>query len=375
MTLVRDVISMNRKSKVFFVHLYNDFSGSPKVLADAIDVVKEHYSATYLFTSGHNGFLSNADCCHVLIPYLRFNNRFLILISYIINQVILFFVLGFYFFLARVKGESVEVIVNTIMPFSATLCARVFLYPVTTYLHEVSLNSKALFGFLKFISINFSSRIICVSNYMIEALNLSTKKNVFVVQNSVGKNWDSYNYTYDIDLKFHYKQVLFVGSLKSFKGIEEFIGLASENPSLNFVAALNCEPEEFDSFFMKDIPDNVRLYYRPDKLKELYQKSMFVLNLSHVDTCVETFGLTLIEGFSFGCVAIAPPVGGPVELVTHDVGLLANSKDLSTISDFINSLVCCELTYKRYSLSALSISSKYTYSAYSQAILQSLGLK
>ncbi|MBG6247621.1 MULTISPECIES: glycosyltransferase [Symbiopectobacterium] len=63
-----------------------------------------------------------------------------------------------------------------------------------------------------------------------------------------------------------------------------------------------------------------------------------VVNLSDPKQCIETFGLTLLEGISFGTPVIAPPHGGPVKLVTEEVGCLIEPSNLDEISTYITML-------------------------------------
>ena len=41
------------------------------------------------------------------------------------------------------------------------------------------------------------------------------------------------------------------------------------------------------------------------------------MNLSDPELCIETFGLTIIEGMAYGLPAIVPNVGGPTEIVLN----------------------------------------------------------
>ena len=57
------------------------------------------------------------------------------------------------------------------------------------------------------------------------------------------------------------------------------------------------------------------------------------MNLSRVDKAIETFGLTIIEAMAFGIPVIAPPVGGPTEIVYDgEQGYLLSSHEIGLIS-------------------------------------------
>jgi len=77
--------------ELYFVHLFNDYSGSPRVLRDAIDCELEHSDKKYLFTSGHKGFLTGASCNLKTVPYKRSSNKFIVLFHFMIAQIYTFF--------------------------------------------------------------------------------------------------------------------------------------------------------------------------------------------------------------------------------------------------------------------------------------------
>jgi len=61
-----------------------------------------------------------------------------------------------------------------------------------------------------------------------------------------------------------------------------------------------------------------------------------LVNLSRVDQWIETFGLTLIEAMAFGLPVIAPPVGGPTEIVRHGrEGWLIDSRDRAALAEVV----------------------------------------
>jgi glycosyltransferase involved in cell wall biosynthesis len=55
-----------------------------------------------------------------------------------------------------------------------------------------------------------------------------------------------------------------------------------------------------------------------------------------VDQFVETFGLTLIEAMAFGLPVIAPPIGGPTEIISHGVeGFFIDSRNIAALSQAV----------------------------------------
>ncbi|PMM86853.1 hypothetical protein BCT45_05315 [Vibrio breoganii] len=363
------------KNRVFAIHQFNDFSGSPKVLSDALTAINNKEVPVTLFTSQHKGFLSNLSCSKVILPYFRFNNKFLVLLFYSINQLMLFFLLGYHLIIAKRNGETPKVLVNTIMPFSAILVSRLLSIPVYNYIHEVSVKPFILFRFLRLISTRFSVHIICVSEFMVNELGISDYNNVTVIPNSVGLDWLDKNIIYTVESKFDAPQALMVGSLKKFKGVDSYIKLAKENPNIQFKIALNCSEGEFLEFEAKYRSSNFLPYLRPKNIKNLYASSLFIFNLSKPELCVETFGLTLIEGMSYGCVPIGPQVGGPAEIIDCSVGLKADYRDLHTICDFIKHLSEQSNNFQSYYSNCLKRSENYSFENYSIRLCKVIGIK
>ena len=61
--------------------------------------------------------------------------------------------------------------------------------------------------------------------------------------------------------------------------------------------------------------------------------------MSRPQEWVETFGLTLLEAMSFGVPVIAPPLGGPVELLGDDLAdYLIEGTDIEGICERISAL-------------------------------------
>ena len=76
------------------------------------------------------------------------------------------------------------------------------------------------------------------------------------------------------------------------------------------------------------MPRNVAIHARTADPASFYEAADLLLNLPRVDLWMKNFGMTLVEAMAFGLPVIAPPVGGPVEIVTHGRdGWLMDSQD------------------------------------------------
>ena len=77
-----------------------------------------------------------------------------------------------------------------------------------------------------------------------------------------------------------------------------------------------------------------------------------VVNLSRTDEWIETFGLTILEAMTFGIPVIAPPIGGPTELIDDGYnGFLISSYNIDALEKKITELsknksLCMEISNK-----------------------------
>jgi glycosyltransferase involved in cell wall biosynthesis len=91
-----------------------------------------------------------------------------------------------------------------------------------------------------------------------------------------------------------------------------------------------------------------------DNLLPFYFDASIVINLSMPDLWIETFGMTLIEGFQFGTPCIAPDFGGPKEIIiNNNNGFLINPYNEDSIVNAINAILNSEKKYKEYVKNAL----------------------
>ena len=321
--------------KIIFIHLLNDYSGSPKVLSQVIQMVQKNGFETELYTGkSEDGFLSGMAEKHHHYFYKRFKSRLLTLVTFMLSQVSIFFKL------LKYRNENVIIYVNTMLPFGAGLAGRFIGKPVYYHVHETSLRPEILKRFLRYIVQRSASKVIFVSKTLKKEEGFS-KISQYVVHNALSDDFlntaISNQYRHLIDGQFN---VLMICSLKVYKGIYEFINIASlcqREGRINFTMVLNASQSEIDSYFRAIvIPSNMVLVSKQNDVAPFYQQASLVLNLSRIDECIETFGLTIIEAMAFGIPVIAPPIGGPTEIVRDGVeGYLISSYEIKIISNKI----------------------------------------
>lgn len=356
--------------KIIFIHLLNDYSGSPKVLSQVIKAVKKSDCEVELYTgTSDDGFLSGLTDKHHYYFYKRFENKYLTLIAFMLSQVSLFFKL------LKYHKEDVIIYANTMLPFGAGLAGKLMGKPVYYHIHETSLTPAIFKWFLRFIVQKTATKIIFVSKAVEEA---ETFDNIpqYIVYNAIPDDFmniaTNNQYKHLHDEKFN---VLMICSLKAYKGVKEFVTIASlcQNvPNINFTLILNAEQSEIDTFFQEYVlPQNLTLLFRKKDLVPFYQNASLLLNLSRVDQWVETFGLTIVEAMAFGIPVIVPPVGGPAEIVHNGLeGYLISSYETTQIAKAIVELSNDEKKCQQLSVMARKRANDFREELFEEKILE-----
>ncbi|MDB4068956.1 glycosyltransferase family 4 protein [Pseudomonadales bacterium] len=301
--------------------------------------------------SRSDGFLSAFDSQTDTYFYRRSRSKILTLGTFFVSQAILFFKL------LKYRKKNVRFYINTILPFGGALAGWVMRKEVIYHVHETSVTPKIFKLFLRSIVNITASKVIFVSQYLHDVESFD-KAEQFVVYNSLSKDfWDAAaRVKYPCDSRMF--NVLMACSLRDYKGVTEFIRIASmcaDKNAIQFTLILNASDDEITDYFSKsELTKNVGILARQSDLKEFYSRANLVLNLSKPDGWVETFGLTILEAMAFGIPVIVPAVGGPVELVRDGRdGYLMSSLEWPSIGDKI-----IELSYNRELCRELSISAR-----------------
>ncbi|MBK6006674.1 glycosyltransferase family 4 protein [Ramlibacter ginsenosidimutans] len=302
---------------IVFAHLLNDRSGSPKVLAEAIEGLSSAGQPTALFVgSDGSGCLDDVGVPTTRYWYRRGAHRLTTLFAYVASQLALFGKL----LLSRGIPKDAIVYANTLLPFGAAVYGRLTGRKVVYHLHEVSLTPWPLQWFLTTVARWTAAHLIYVSEFHRHCLPIPgvPATTVFnALDPAFVKKGKQAHYRHRRDGAF---RVLMLASLRDYKGIPEFIELArrvSEREDINFDLIANDDEEAVVRYFAsRKVPGNVTVHARTSDLTPWYAKASLVINLSRPDQWIETFGLTLLEAMVFGVPVIAPPVGGPCELIS-----------------------------------------------------------
>ena len=357
--------------KIIFTHLLNDYSGSPLVLSTAIRCFVEEGMAVELITSGGGkGFLSGLEGVRYhYLNYRFFENKALRLAALLWAQFQMFCKV-----LLHAKGDTV-VYVNTLLPFGAALAGRLLGKKVVYHLHETTVNPPALKGFLRKMATNCATEAVYVSNFLLEKEALPGVPSK-VVYNCLSQDFieKAESYLAQNPSKDWPFTVLMLCSLKEYKGVNEFVQLAGQLPDFRFVMVLNSDADAVRAFFRTmNIPDNLVIFPSQQDVHSFYQEAHLVLNLSHPEKWVETFGMTLLEAMCYGLPVIAPPVGGPVELVMDGQnGYKMDQRNIQLMAKKMAEIKQFPGLYQQLSANASSFADKFSERQFSQELLRAV---
>lgn len=327
--------------RIVAVHLLNDFSGSPKVLKQLLKGWVHNNMDVHLFTSAKKeGFLSTISGVNYSYFWYKLAiNPYLRLIFLVYSQIVLF--LKVLFFLK--KNDILYI--NTVLPFGAALAGKVRGVRVIYHIHETSMKPPILKRFLFGIVQLTAQDVVYVSQYVMKVENINVK-NKYLLYNALEEDYfnTAANYNKLVSKK---RNVLMICSLKIYKGVLEFVTLAQLNNHLKFRLVVNASQQEIDDFFKNvTLSNNLEIFPVQKDTHPFYQWADLVLNLSHPDLWVETFGLTAIEAMAYKRPVIVPPVGGIAELVEDGVnGFKINPHDTKELSLKINQIFDDPLLY------------------------------
>ncbi len=339
------------------------------VFREAIEAVLPFYEV-HLFTAtpSGDGFLNNIPSVkmHPLV-YKWSPNKFRTLHFFVSSQ------LKLCMRLLRFLKKNDTVYINTLLPFGATIAAKIKGCRIICHVHEVSLKPAPLKRFLVSIAERSAQKILFVSKYV--AAQYQFKKPVTeVIYNALPESFTSRIAGAKNPQEKAQFTVLMLCSLKAYKGIYHFISIAKALPHFRFELVLNTSQADFEHFCNTTVvPENCTLFPAQKDTLPFYQRASVVMNLSKPESWIETFGMTLLEAMAFGIPVIAPNVGGPVEVVENGVeGYNINSENESAIIQALKNLYSDAALYQNKSIAAKLKAASFTASSFTNHIQKSL---
>ncbi|MEL6651328.1 MAG: glycosyltransferase family 4 protein [Bacteroidota bacterium] len=316
---------------VVAAHLLNNFTGSPQVLAHALRALEQAGKEVHLYTSKGPGFLDNVKVSKRFKHAYRWSpNKYGRLLRFMWAEVRLFVRLLKYW------RKPVSIYANTILPFGAAAAGKLMGKRVVYHVHETAFQPAVFTRFLVGMMKRCADKIIYVSEYLKDFHELGLGEEQ-VIYNALSPDFVAKADKKPKAGKSDSFEIMMACSLKKEKGIFEYLDLAERMPDLQFKLIISQTQEEIDRFLGdRGIPANVSLLPLQSDMHPHYAEADLLLNLSHPDGWIETFGMTIIEGMTYGLPAIVPPVGAPVEIV--DSGIDGFQMDPHLVDDIADKI-------------------------------------
>ena len=358
--------------RVIAVHPLNDYSGSPRVLADFLTCNFLDPQMVTIITGRKSGFLHDGLGQRCLLWSPKRRTKILKLISFVFLQIQLFFATVYMVLKSYLKGEKVLVINNTMLSMGSILATRLCFATNIVYLHEWTIGSQRVGRIVRFSS-NFLIRIMAqevlfVSEFLSDRFKIPKSCKTTVLPNGLRADFIP-EPKLDQQRKFKEGKVLFVGYLKKNKGIFELLKIAEKMPSVPFQAVLNCSDEEIIDFTRRyRLPENLEFIPQKVDVQSYYQEAFLVLNLSLADACLESFSLSILEGMSCGNPVVVPPVGGHFEYFGSGAGEAIDARNTDQVVEFISRVKGDFALWKQYSDNAVERVDDYSAAAFQRRV-------
>lgn len=337
------------------VHLLNNYTGSPRVLSQLIRGLQRRGYTIHLLTSRGEGFLS--DIPGVNYHYFTYNwtrNKALTIARYAWAQLKMFLMV-----LLRFRAPGVKLYINTLLPWGAALAGKLLGKEVIYHVHELFPDDKSSAKIYLRVFRHTVSKAVFVSDFLKQRYPDAGAR-YRTVHNALD---DEFIRTMNGNTngKTMKGSILMISSLKEYKGVYQFVELSRSMPHRRFELVLSVTASEVKWFERQArIPANLHVFATQAHIHPFYERASLVLNLTLPQLCVETFGLTILEAMAWGLPVIAPPVGGPVELVADGVnGFLADANDLPLLRELVERLLTDRTLYERMAHAALRKAAGY----------------
>jgi len=209
--------------------------------------------------------------------------------------------------------------INTVLPIGAAVGARLIGKRVYLHCHEAVRERGGTYPHVSGIMLRLANHVTCVSrfqaSFMPAGLNISTVPNTLSAKFIAALHPNP-------EAAFRRRNVLMLCSLKSYKGIREYLNLATLMPNVKFSLVINDTARAISKWLAHNgitPSDNMCLYPRQTNVAHFYNNASIVVNLSDPRLFVETFGMTALEARACLLPVIVPVIGGIASLITDDV--------------------------------------------------------
>jgi glycosyltransferase involved in cell wall biosynthesis len=242
------------------------------------------------------------------------------------------------------SGKFSLVYVNTLLPISAVIAGYFARITVVTHIHEMRVRPRMLDFLAKLLAARCSGISIFVSNAHLKHFRGPVCRNSAIVFNGVKFREDSERACWERkNRRSSALRIGLVANFAAYKGIKEYLKIAvllEGNPEFKFYLVTNAsESVVCNEFLAGRVPAGLTVMGQGGDLSKFYSSIDVIVNTSVPSLVIETFGMSLLEGMSYGCVPIAPIIGGPLDFIKHgENGFICDSSDATSFSDVLSKL-------------------------------------
>ncbi len=345
------------------------------MLLATIKALKSREAVLLYVGSQGRGVLEEAGIRTHRYWYRRTRYRSVTFLTYFLSQVSLFRALS----KSRCIPSDATIFVNTLLPVGAMIWGKWTGRRVVVHVHEASITPGLFRRFLTYCATRCADLLLYVSNDHLARLPIPGPP-ARVVPNPVNPALAARAFGHVRRREGGVFRVLMLASLRGYKGVEEYMGLASAmlgRPDIVFDLVLNADAVEVTTFIAEHpFAHNVAIHHRTDDPAKFYSCADLVLNLSRMDQWIETFGLTLVEAMTFGIPVIVPPIGGPAEIVVHGIeGYCIDSRDADALRSALLRIADDPEIYAGMSIASKARARDFTFEAYASALNDALDVR
>ena len=229
--------------RIICFHIFNDYSGSPKVLCMVLEgLLKQGYRIDLVTSRG--GMLDKLE----RYPNLKKHSYRYEFSSSVVATMVRYTAIQLYTFFFAFRYlfcKDCVFYINTLLPIGPALAGRIMGKRVVYHYHENAFVKGAFYKGLAWGMQHIAHKIICVSAY--QASFLRRSRGVVVVPNALPQEFVDKLHPNPQEA-FERKNVLMLSSLKEYKGIREFVELARQLPQFNFTLVVNDTQENIDKY-------------------------------------------------------------------------------------------------------------------------------
>lgn len=349
-----------------FIHLLNDFSGSPRIINEKISCYNQLGGDCFVITNGSGGFIRTDSLKHQIIPYEKHSNMAMWAFRLLIWH------LRTFFLVLRLAKRSDVVHCSTLLTAPHLLAARLKGAKTVCHVMETTisppLHKYILIAFVRLLA----DKVVYLSAYVETALGTQFHKLPYCITYPCidQRILDSAKVQVSVAKEARPFTVGLICSLIWHKGYVEFIRLAAMCPEFRFVLVINGRSDAFyDRIPAADVPTNVVVHFSVKEVAKVLIDMDVLLSLTKREGWVETFGLTLIEAMAFGVPVIAPDIGAPKEFIENGHnGYLVNEANLHHIAELLRSIHNDPVLYARMSAAARETATHFTPKVFLEAV-------